>query len=124
MSQHSALFDAAATPQLAAQFGDEDVLSYQDADPEAAAVVVTAIVGPEQTERRRDRNGALELVRVRSVFLQDSVVDRAVVKTNGSVTIGGRTYAITHVGEVVGELYEVSLEAVAKAEITREGYRR
>ena len=124
MSAHSAAFDSHAAPAIVDQFGTADSVSYQSADPGDDPIVVAGIIGPEATERRRDSKGAIEVVRVRSIMLRDSSLARTTVKLNGTVAVDGRTYAITHVSDVVGETYEVELERMTKGEVTRDGYRK
>ena len=124
-SAHAAAFDACAAGAMVDYHGTADAVAYYDPGPKEDPIVVAGVLGPETTARRKHaKTGALEIARQRSVMLRDSSLARGAVKTNGTVEIGGQVYAITHVGEVVGEVYEIELEAIGQFERTRDGYRK
>lgn len=122
MSTFSKAHEHATSPMLG-HFAEPDGVTYQPAGG-GDATVVDAVIGPEVLQRRKDKHGALELVRQRSVLLKADDLSADDVQTNGTMIVAGRTYAIVFVGTVDGGLYEVELEAQAKGEITRDGYRR
>lgn len=116
--------EAWLTEQLTAEAATDSAVTYSDPDPALPSVVIQGVILPEGTTRRRDRNGALELIRIRKVLINEADLSRASLKSNGTIAVAGTTYAITHIGDVIGGMYDVSLESQHKYEITREGFRR
>lgn len=102
-------------------FAGSENLSYDD--PAGAAILFDAAVSHERRERRKQRYG-WDLVAVRDVYLLESAIpDGRKIRTDGSVTVDGRTYGIESIHPRIGSRLKLVITRSTSLERSRENYR-